>query len=289
MKKILLTGGRGFFASRFAAKYQGQYEILSLKRTDLDVTDERAALKTFAEFQPDYVIHAAAVAATEYCNEHPEIARKINVEGTVNVAKATRAVGGKLVFISTEQIFNGNQNAGPFREDDTPHPDTVYGQNKLEAEGLIKEILDERWIVRFTWLFGMPQEGCGMSGNIFWNTIASMLNNEVIYASPHEFRGMTYVREMVEQMVNLFEAPFGTYHLGSENPMSRYEVVKMIFHELGIASRVSDLLVEDGEKYAEKNRDVRLNCDKAREYGIEFSDTSTAIQRCIADYQLKLK
>lgn len=289
MKKILVTGGRGFFASRFTAYYQGKYEVLALKKADLDVTDEKAVLKRMQEFQPNYVIHTAAIAVTAYCNKNPDTAHKINVDGSVSVAKAAKAVGAKLIFISTEQLFNGNQAAGPFGELDIPNPDTVYGQNKLEAESLLKEMIEELWIVRFTWLFGMPDKNCGMSGNILWDTISAILQNEKIYASPYEYRGMTYVHEMVEQIIKILNAPYGTYHLGASNAKSRYEIVKEIFIGLGLGSRIEELLIEDKEKYAKKNRDVRLNNAKAKQYGMIFSDSSAGIEKCIADYGLKIK
>lgn len=289
MEKILITGGRGFFASRFTAYYQGKYEVLALKRADLDVTDEEAVLKRMQEFQPNYVIHTAAIAVTEYCNKNPGIAYKINVDGSVSVAKGAKAVGAKLIFISTEQLFNGNQAAGPFSELDVANPDTVYGQNKLEAENLLKEITEELWIVRFTWLFGMPDKNCGMSGNILWDTMGAILRNEKIYASPHEYRGMTYVHEMVEQIIKILDAPYGTYHLGSSNAKSRYEIVKEIFTHLGLESRIEELLIEDKEKYSKKNRDVRLDSDKAKQYGMIFRDSSTGIEKCIADYGLKIR
>lgn len=288
MKKILITGGRGFFASRFAHYYKDQYEILAPTKAEMNVSDQQDIMEKFQAFKPDYVIHTAAIAVTDYCNQNPGMAYKINVEGAISIAKATKAVGAKLVFISTEQIFNGNQNSGPFKETDEAKPDTVYGQNKLEAENLIKEIIDELWIVRFTWLFGMPEKNCGMSGNIFWETIASILKNEKISVSPHEFRGVTYVYEMVEAVNKIFTVPYGTYHLGSENNKSRYEITKEIFCGLGLDHRIQELVVEDKEKYKKKNRDIRLDNQKAKSYGIVFSNSRDAIQKCIAEYGLKL-
>ena len=133
MKKILLTGGRGFFASRFAKFYQGSYEILAPGHKELDVTDETSVQRAVGKFQPDMILHTAAVASTEYCNAHPDIAKRINVEGAVYLAQAAKKIGAKMVFISSEQVFNGNPEAGPYKETDQALPDTVYGQTKLAA------------------------------------------------------------------------------------------------------------------------------------------------------------
>jgi len=289
MERILLTGGSGFFAARFAARYAAAYEILALGHKDLDVADEAAVWQTVQQFKPRYVVHTAAIAVTDYCKRHPDVAQKINVDGAVYLAKAAKGVGAKMLFISSEQVFNGNKESGPYSEADVAMPDTVYGKNKLEAEQLLQSILPELWTVRFTWLFGMPQRGCGMSGNILWDTMQAIMKNEKITVPINEFRGMTYVHEMVEQIIKLFDLPYGLYHLGAENNKSRYEIVREIFTGLGLETRLEDLLVADRDKYAELPRDIRLDTAKAKKAGFVFSNTSEAIAKCIAEYGLKMK
>ncbi|OPJ65908.1 SDR family oxidoreductase [Clostridium chromiireducens] len=289
MEKILITGGKGFFSSRLVQYYKGKYEFLVTDKDELDITDEKNVNEIFEKFNPDIVIHAAAIAVTDFCNKNPEAAYKINVNGAINVAKATKKIGGKLVFISSEQVFNGNTNPGPFKEDDEAVPDTVYGKNKLEAEKSLRDIIDELWIVRFTWLFGLPDRNCGMAGNILWETISSIMKNEKITVSSNEFRGMTYVYNMIENFQILFKSPYGTYHLGSENNQNRYEIVKSIFKKLGLESRIDELIIEDKEKYKTNPRDIRLNCDKARSTGMNFYTTDEALEICIKEYGINLR
>lgn len=289
MEKILVTGGKGFFCTRLVEYYKGKYNFLVTDKEELDITNEEEVNKVFEEFKPNIVIHAAAIAITDFCNKNPEIAYKINVSGAINVAKATKKVGGKLVFISSEQIFNGNTNPGPFKEEDKAVPDTVYGQNKLEAEGLLKDIIDEMWIVRFTWLFGLPVRNYGMANNILWETINYIIKDEKINVSSNEFRGITYVYNMIENFEILFKVPYGTYHLGSDNNENRYEIVKGIFRKLGLENRIDALVIEDKEKYKSNPRDVRLNCDKARSAGMNFYTTDEALDICIKEYGLSFK
>ncbi|RSK25881.1 NAD(P)-dependent oxidoreductase [Bacillus sp. HMF5848] len=289
MKKILITGGKGFFSKRLTEFYKDQYEFIVTDKEELDIVDNEKVEEFFTQYRPDYVIHAAAIAVTDFCNKRPDIAQKINVDGAVNVARAAKRVSAKLVFLSSEQVFNGNENAGPFSEEDVAVPNTVYGANKLEAEALLKDIIDELWIVRFTWMFGLPERNNNMVNNILWDTLTSILKNEKIYASPHEFRGMTYVYDMIENFEKVFSLPFGTYHLGSINNMSRYEMVKHIFSSLGIEERINELVVEDTEKYSDNPRDIRLVTDKAKSYGIEFPDSGEAMRRCVEEYKIRLK
>jgi len=287
MEKILLTGGKGFFGSRLTAHYKDTFEFLAAGKQDLDITDEAAVMKTITAFEPDIIIHAGAVAITDFCDKNPELAHKINVEAAQYVARGAKFIGAKLVFISTEQVFNGNKNGGPFSENDQAVPNTVYGANKLLAEELLKEITNELWIVRFSWLFGLPERNCNMSNGILWETMSKILKNEKIIASKKEFRGMTYIYDMIDIFPKLFRIPFGTYHLGSNNHLSRYEIVKEIFIQLGLQNRIDELLVEDTVKYQEHPRDVRLNTNKAAQLGMEFGDTTEGIKKCIQEFRLK--
>lgn len=289
MKKILITGGSGFFASRLAKYYDNKYEILALGKQDLDITDKDNVRSTFEKFKPDYVIHAAAIAVTDFCNKHPEIAHEINVQGAVNVAEASKRVNAKMIFMSTEQIFNGNEESGPYDEKSKAVPDTEYGKNKLEAEGLLKGILDRLWILRFTWMFGMPEKGMNINANILWDSVKDILKGQKIKAPVHEYRGMTYVNDVIENFEQIFEIPYGTYHIGSMNNLSRYDVVKSIIEEMGLASRMNEILIKDEEKYEEHARDIRLNTEKLAHAGISFSTTEDAIKRCIKDYNLKIQ
>ncbi len=283
-EKILLTGGTGFFGSRMADYYKDKYEFLAVGSKKLDCTEQKAVDACVAEFRPDIIVHAGAVAVTNFCNEHPDAAHRINVDGAVYMAEAARKYGSKMVFISSEQIFNGNTNGGPFKEEDEAVPNTVYGANKLEAEGLLKEILDELWIVRFTWMFGLPEHGKNMSNGILWDTITKLLKQETIVASRHEFRGMGYIYETVANMEKLFKTPFGIYHLGAVNNNSRYEIVEHILKLLGLEEKLNRILKEDTVNYLEHNRDVRLDTTKAKEAGMVWTDTWDAVEICLRDF-----
>jgi dTDP-4-dehydrorhamnose reductase len=153
---------------------------------------------------------------------------------------------------------------------------------------LLKEMIEELWIVRFTWMFGVPERNCCMSNGILWETMVKLMKREPIMASKREFRGMTYVYDMIEKFPKLFEIPYGTYHLGSQNNLSRYDIVKAILVQLGLDNKLDELLVEDTVKYRDKPRDVRLNTDKAQQLGIEFTDTLEAVGKCIQEFKLKL-
>lgn len=288
MKRVFMTGGNGFIGRRFTDSFQNDFEILSTGSKELNVLEKDTVRNAINLFKPDYVIHAAAIALTDFCNENPEKCHAINVDGAVNVARACKAIGAKMIFISTEQVFNGNPEPGPYNEDTVPIPDTQYGKNKLEAEGLIKEILDDLWILRFTWMFGIPERNKPVVANILWDTIRMALKGEKTPVPSREFRGYTYVGELMDEFGKIFTLPFGTYHIGSQNNLDRFEVVSFILEEIGLGSRTTELIEKDEEKYALAPRDVRLDTSLIQSLGFNFSDSSDAIRKCIKEYNLKI-
>ena len=280
MKKILITGAKGFFGARFWKAYQGKYDVCGTDKDDTDITDEKAIAQLITQFKPDYIIHTAAIPVTNFCNEHPDAAHKINVDGALNVARAAKTVHAKMVLLSTEQIFNGNSEKGPYNENVVPVPDTVYGLNKVEAEKKVKEILDELWVLRFTWLYGLPERGCGMNPNILWNSVQIALKGEAVQITDNEFRGYTYVYDVIDQFEKLFDLPYDTYHVGSRNDLSRYEMTCHIFRELGLASRIDDLLVKTHGPY----RDDRLDTGKIQSLGFHFEESALSLSRSIREF-----
>lgn len=288
MKRIFLTGGNGFLGKRFKDSFQNEFEIFSTDVNELNILEKEKVKDALILFKPDYVIHAAAIALTDFCNENPEKCYAINVDGAVNVAEACKASGAKMVFLSTEQVFNGNPEPGPYSEESVPIPNTQYGKNKLEAEGLLREILDDLWILRFTWMFGIPERNRPVVANILWDTIRMALKGQKTRVPTREFRGYTYVGELMDEFGKIFTLPFGTYHIGSQNNLDRFDVVNLILEEIGLGSRRAELVDKDEEKYALAPRDARLDTSRIQSLGFNFSDTSDAIRKCIKEYNLKI-
>lgn len=288
MKKIVITGGSGFVGTRFQKMYEHSYDIKALSSHDLDVTDQNAVDEYMDREKPDYVFHFAGLANQQYCLDHPKQAYAVNVLGAKHVAKACQRLNIKMVFSSTEQLFNGSQEKGPYNEESQPVPDTVYGQNKWEVEQMLPNILKECWIVRFTWIFGLPEKDCADGSNILMDTFKSILHNKPIYASQYEFRGMSDVDEICQNLVKLLELPYGTYHMGSTNNHSRYDIVKYIMEEIGLSEdRIQELLIADNSKYNENcYRELRLDNTKAKKAGMEFTDTKAAIHRCLKRFSI---
>ena len=157
MERVLITGASGLLGSNLALVLNERFEIigtynqhpLCLDNCDIVSVDITQADKTWAiirQVEPHVVIHCAAETRVDYCEEHPEEAFRVNVEGTENVAKGAAHVGAKFVYISTDSVFDGRE--GMYSEVSSPNPLNVYARTKLAGEGVLKQHVMDHLIVR---------------------------------------------------------------------------------------------------------------------------------------------
>ncbi|GFZ30091.1 NAD(P)-dependent oxidoreductase [Clostridium zeae] len=289
MDKILITGAEGFFASRFIRYYKDKYNIIALNHKDLDICDQEKTIEKIINVKPKYLIHSAAISDTGKCESNPELSYDVNVTGTINIAKGCAATGTKLIYLSSDQIYNGNAEAGPYKEECVAVPNTVYGRHKLEAENAICGIVEDPVILRLTWLFSLPERKVKINSNIIWNLVKAALKSEQITLPANEYRGITYVYDLICNFHKLLNLPKGIYNTGSENNLSTYEVGKVILENIGLGHRIEELLIKDTERYKENSRDLRICNNKLREKGICFTNTEEAVSRCLSDFLLNIK
>ncbi len=153
--KILITGAKGMMGSDLmkVLSQKKEYNLIGASRSDFDITDYSQTLQFLKDKKPDIVIHAAAYTKVDDCESHSETAYKVNEEGTKNIASGCKDINAKLIYISTDYIFNGRKNT-PYLENDIPEPLSVYGDSKLKGELAVQDILNDFIIVRTSWLFG---------------------------------------------------------------------------------------------------------------------------------------
>lgn len=152
MKKILITGNSGFLGSRLAHYFRDKYNLLLPSHAELNVSHEEAVKAFIEEQRPDVVIHCAALSNTWYCEQHREESHRVNVQGTVRIAKACKLTGAKLVFMSSDQVYNGTPLLGTLKEEEVLQPVNIYGQHKLECEQRTRSNLPESVGLRLTWM-----------------------------------------------------------------------------------------------------------------------------------------
>ncbi len=170
MNNVLLLGGSGVIGAALLRLLHGQANVTATYAHNaqgidatlctvraVDITDFAATQAVMRESAPTLVLHAAGHANVDFCQQHPDEARQSNVLGTHNVIRACAEVGARLIYLSTNAVFDGN--AAPYQETDTPHPINVYGQLKLESEQLVDASPLDHVIVRLILSYGWQPPG----------------------------------------------------------------------------------------------------------------------------------
>ncbi|MTI47540.1 MAG: NAD(P)-dependent oxidoreductase [Firmicutes bacterium] len=288
-KKMLLTGVNGFLCSRVAKYFEEKYHVIPLTRKELDITNHKEAERIIKENNPNIIFHAAAMSATLPCENNPELAHKVNLDAALNIARVAKETKAKMLFLSSEQVFNGNTNEGPYGEDDKAVPSTVYGETKLKAEGLLRKELKELWILRLSWMFGLPEKNVPNNPNLLWKSLKAVLTNQPIKISTNEYRGITYVYDLIENLEKIFDLPYGTYHFGSVNEESTYDTTVYILNKIGISKEIIDRVIcRDDEKHRDQKRDLRMDYNKIISKGINIRTSQESIDRAIKEFDFKL-
>ena len=228
--KILLTGAEGFVGSEIISQLKniGVHEIagfihhtdssgLQYKRYIGDITDKAFVQQSIKDFRPQTIIHCAALSHADHCEESPAECRKINVEATVTLAAAAKQAGGFFIFLSTSFVFDGK--AGPYRETDKTNPINVYGQSKLEAEEILRDMLNEKLaIIRTVMVYGKkPVNG---RHNILTRSIENLKNGVAIRIVNDQQRSPTYVKDLAKFVAEIaIDQRPGIFHISGTELM----------------------------------------------------------------------
>lgn len=286
MKKIMITGTGGFLGSHLAAGLEEKYTLIKCSHQTMDICDETVVKGLLEKERPDYVLHCAAIADTKYAQSHPEESYAINVLGTENLAKACSEWNAKLIYMSSDQVYHAATHLEPQKESDYIAPTTVYGLDKRRAEERVTDILPDAVGLRLTWMYDMPHPQCKTSSNLLCNIIKARLKAQPLSMPVGDYRGVTYVWEVVRQMEKIMELPGGIYNCGSDEASNIYEIGLFAAEHMGI-DKPDEWIIPDYSKFAEHTRNMRLNTEKINQYGISFSASTEGICKCLQEYDFK--
>lgn len=285
MKKLVITGGNGYIASLVKEAMRNDVEVVALTRKELDLSNTEAVTEWFTNHEYDYVFHTGAMAQTADCENYPELTHKINVESTIEIAKACKDKNARLIFISTEQCFNGKTEAGPFTEDTPLCSVTAYGNHKIECENFITSQLNNYIILRFSWMLGMSRPHVKASPNIIRNVMNAVFFQKPTLFTVNEIRGMTYAQKFADVFEKIMELPTGIYHVSDENTHNTYESAKIVAEKLGFSKeQIETYILPNHERYADRFRDYRLNTEKLKAHGIDFGTFEENVDACLKDF-----
>ena len=285
MKTILVTGANGYLASYIVRENQDQFHWIKMTRKDADLSDPQAVYDFVSRQDFDICFHTAANATTALCEEKPDLAHKINVESTQSIIRACKEKKARLIFCSTEQVFNGLVNEGPIKEDQKPCAVTVYGQNKIECEKYIHQELEDAVILRYSWMMGLSFDGIKASPSIVKNVMNALIHHQPTLFTCNERRCMTYAKYLAKQFKQISELPAGTYHVACENDKTTYESALYVANRLGCDPKaIEELILPNTKRYADRFRDYRLDATKLKGYGITFGTFEENVEEVLKDF-----
>lgn len=230
-KKLLIIGASGVLGSRlYNDTIKKKWNVMGTYCSHeceglfcLDVRDKGSLEKAFNLFRPEYVVMAGGITDVDLCTLKPKLAEDVNIKGTSNLVKKIKEYGSRLVYISTDYIFDGEN--GPYKEEDNPNPVNIYGATKLEAEDIARSGLKDFLIVRTSQLYGIDNARKNFAVKI----IDNMLNNKKVYAADDFYSTPTYAGFLSEIIIKLIEKKaIGVYHGAGTEFMDRYDYVNKI-------------------------------------------------------------
>ena len=274
MKRVLVTGAGGFVGARIMALLNGRLELAAVPAGVLRSAGPEETERLVKAAAPDVILHTAAISDTGYCEQHPDQSRRANVELPVWLARAARRAGAKLVAFSSDQVYTGLEGSRPFDETAPLRPANVYGRHKREAEERVLEELDTAVLLRATWMYDLPGGGLPIRPNLPLNLLAAAKEGRTLAFSRQDLRGVTWVRQAVENLLPALDWPGGVYNFGCESDGDMYATALRFCELLGLDPPPVEA--------ADWARCLWMDGGKARRLGVDFGGTAEGFARCLA-------
>lgn len=283
-KKLLITGISGLLGNNLAYMFREKYDIAGwynshkvlipgVNSFKVDITDEKSVKDFVSSYQPDIILHCASLTNIDYCQKNKEEAGKVNVEGTKNIVSACKNQDAKLVYISTDAVYDGIK--GDYAEDDPVAPCNYYGLTKYEGEEAVRE--HKNHIIARTNIFGWNiqdkyslaewilynlQKGCSINGF-----------NDAIFSSIYTIEFARIMDAMLDKDL------IGTFNLASRAPLSKYEFAMLIaetFHR--DKALIKPISMDDYPFLAKRGKNLSLNILKLSG---ALAKTMPSIEECV--------
>lgn len=221
-------------------------EVIGFGRENLDITNLDKLYKILKTIKPETIIHSAAYTDVDQCENNPELAFQINAQGTKNVSLIAERLDSKLIYISTDYVFDGNKGS-PYDENDLPNPINVYGMSKYQGESELKKNLEKYFIIRTSWLYGHK-------GKNFVKTILSLTSNNTLLKVVDDQTGSpTYAVDLAEALEKLITTEeYGIYHFINEGNCTWYDFAKEIIKIRNISAKLSPTTSDAIQKKAKR-------------------------------------
>lgn len=277
--KVLLTGGRGMLG-RTICEELSDFEIVATDLPEADITDEDGIDAIIASHRPDVVIHCAAMTAVDRCEQEVDLAYRLNVRGSANVAAACNRHGIRLIAISTDYVFDGNSDS-PYTEFDSATGGcTVYGRTKYAGEEAVRSLCPDHVICRVSWLYGK-------GGPSFVHAMLNLADGSrpVLKVVADQIGNPTSAYTVARELREILKRPKlrGTFHVTCEGGATWAEFAKEIFRLAGRDQMVSPCTTDEFPRPAPRPKNSRLDKMGLRTAGLPaMPDWKDALAEFIA-------
>jgi len=272
--RVLLIGATGLLGKVLQEEWEGD-AVTGVGSRDADIRDESQVRRLFERTRPESTVLAAAYADVDGCERDPQRAHDVNCAGAINVARAAHDARSKLLFLSTDYVFDGSKGA-PYEPDDPVCPINVYGRSKADAEKGLREILPECCILRTSWLFGA-------AGKCFPNTILALAQNQKqLCVVADQIGRPTYNRDLARVIIHLVRAGAGEIlHAANDGACSWFDFGCAILRAAGVSDvAVEAVRTEDVPRPARRPKYSVLSTANLEPYGLRMRHW----QDTLADY-----
>jgi dTDP-4-dehydrorhamnose reductase len=271
--KLLITGASGLLGSKLSElASRSHYEVYSAYSqhrplygtpVQLNIFDRKAVEKIFEKVKPKVVVHSAALTDVDKCESERELAWKVNVEGTRNIAESCKRHMVFLIYVSTDYIFNGEK--GMYKEDDKPNPINYYGLTKLKGEECVKSLLEDYCIARTSVLYGSVL-ATGKINFALW-VLEKLRNGEKVGIVTDQWNSPTLNTNLANMVLEIVEHRIkGIYHLAGATRINRYDLSQLIAQTFCLNTNlIIPKLSKEISWIARRPKDSSLNIEKAQQ------------------------
>lgn len=263
--KVLVTGVRGQLGYDVVRELKKrQIETVGVDVEEMDITDPAQTETVIREAAPDAVIHCAAYTAVDAAEDNEELCREVNARGTENVARICGEMNIKMMYISTDYVFDG-KGTRPWEPDDPRDPLNVYGQTKYEGELAVEKYVKKFFTVRIAWVFGVNGK----------NFIKTMLNlgktHDKLTVVNDQTGSPTYTYDLARLLADMIQTEkYGRFHATNEGICTWYEFACEIFRQAGIDVEVAPVTSDEYPSKAKRPENSRMSKKKLKENGFEL-------------------
>lgn len=279
MKRLLIVGANGFLGGWLLRARDPRFETIGVSRPDCEITSRESVCSAFESVRPEVVILCAAIADIDRCEREPELARRVNIDGTRNVAQECAQTGTRLLFTSSGAVFDGT--ADSYYESDAPTPISVYGRTKAEAELTIRDVLPSAAIARLSLVLGSStnQE----TNSLLDKLRASFAKGTPVFAPAEEYRNAIDAGTLTQWLLDLAasDAASGIFHLGASDAVSRYEITCQLAEAMGYSPSLVLPSAQSPDR-APRGRRQMLVPGQIQQYSrVAIPPSRETIERCV--------